>query len=276
MSLEEVSAGLARTLALITEARSAAVVASAAARDGAELMAVGTQGSHSDAVAAASLMHDRTQPELGAAVETLTAAEELIRGYRRDVLGEVGDPSVVVADIADTSAADRGNHDDLPRAVPTATTEAENSRRAKLIAEARRQGLKISAEEVRFIGVDPNGRIVWIENGWHDEESNEGAGLAHIMSHANEFTEKGIGRPAIGAFVLAAIVRGQYSGYDQGKRRTSRPIFKVNIDDEDRYVGVQVGSNGFIIGANMRSSRNPYRGARRNERANYDATYRGW
>jgi hypothetical protein len=41
-------------------------------------------------------------------------------------------------------------------------------------------------------------------------------------------------------------------------------------------MSVQVGNNGFIVGANMRSSDSPFDGARRDPRAEPDANYRGW
>lgn len=143
----------------------------------------------------------------------------------------------------------------------------DEQRKRDLITEAQAQGHKIDPDQVVYIDKDPNGRIVWLEEG------NPQSGLEHILvRHEKEFVDKGIPRERIAELVHRAATEGEYTGYMQGK---GRPIFKVQFGGNTYYVAVQIGSNGYIVGANLRSSTDPFAGANPDPRAG-EPGYRGW
>ncbi|QFZ16951.1 WXG100 family type VII secretion target [Saccharothrix syringae] len=157
--------------------------------------------------------------------------------------------------------------------------EAERQRREQekqeLIAEAQENGVKISPEKVVEIGRDPNGKIVFLEEGGTNPRTNKESGLAHVMKHREEFVAAGIPEGEIAEVVHRAATEGKYTGYYQGKP-PGRPIFEVQYGGQTHYVTVQIGDNGFIVGANMRSADTPFKGAQRDPRADADSNYRGW
>jgi hypothetical protein len=120
-----------------------------------------------------------------------------------------------------------------------------------LIDEVIARGDKITPSEVIGIARDPNGKIVWLEKGHLGSNSS---GLAHILyEHEDNFNRMGIHSSDIPDFVLTAVSKGEIIGY-QGKGH-SRPIYKVNYGGKDYKVAVTVGSNGYIVGANPKSSK---------------------
>ena len=115
-----------------------------------------------------------------------------------------------------------------------------------LIDEVVSRGDKISPDNVLMITRDPSGKIVWMETG------NSQAGLAHIIQeHGKEFNAKGISNEDIPNYVLEAVYQGNIIGY-QGKRNP-RAIYEFTYNGVRQRVAVQVGSNGFIVGANTKS-----------------------
>jgi hypothetical protein len=158
-----------------------------------------------------------------------------------------------------------------PKIVTTALDQ-----KAVLIDEVRLSGRKITPENVVSIGRDPTGRIVWLEKGGLNPVTKREAGLAHIIKeHGAQFEKAGIPPDQIPDLVQKAVTEGKYTGYYQGRSAPGRPIFEVEYGGRTHYVAVQVGNNGFIIGADLRSSTTPFKGAKINPQAG-NPDYRGW
>lgn len=146
-----------------------------------------------------------------------------------------------------------------------------------LIDEAKAAGVKISPDNVVTIGRDPGGRIVWLEKGGINPRTEKESGLAHIINeHGPEFEKAGISPDQIPDLVQKAVTEGKYTGYYQGGSAPGRPIFEIEYGGRTRYVAVQIGDNGFIVGAGPRSSTNPFQRARVNPLSQTDPDYRGW
>ncbi len=93
---------------------------------------------------------------------------------------------------------------------------------------------------------DPNGKIVWLESG------NTKSGLEHIINkHGHEFNGRGIANNDIPDYVLEAVYQGNVVG-TQGKRNP-RTIYEFVYNGKTQRIAVQVGSNGYIVGANLKS-----------------------
>ncbi len=116
-----------------------------------------------------------------------------------------------------------------------------------LIDEVIANGEKISPDKVVLITRDPNGRIVWLEEG------NARAGLQHIINrHGHEFNGKGISNADIPNYVLEAVHQGNIVG-TQGKKVPPRTIYEFIYNGVKQRIAVQVADNGYIVGANPRS-----------------------
>lgn len=123
------------------------------------------------------------------------------------------------------------------------TTLAED--RQHLIDELAKNGVKFTPENIVAIARDSSGRIVFLETG------TSKAGLAHIVGeHGAEFAAKGIPEDQVSDFVMRAVTEGTQVGV-QG-RPPGRPIYQLVFNDKVYKVAVTVGSNGYIVGANMR------------------------
>ena len=115
-----------------------------------------------------------------------------------------------------------------------------------LIDEVISNGDKISPDKVVMITRDPNGRIVWLEEG------NKNSGLQHIINeHGREFNGRGISNENIPNYVLEAVYQGNIVG-TQG-RRNPRTVYEFVYNGVTQRIAVQVGSNGYIVGANPKS-----------------------
>ncbi len=115
-----------------------------------------------------------------------------------------------------------------------------------LIAEVVAGGKKITPDKVVMITQDPNGKIVWLETG------NALSGLEHIINkHGHEFNGKGIANNDIPDYVLEAIYQGNVVG-TQGKKNP-RIVYEFTYNGKKQRIAVQVGSNGYIVGANPKS-----------------------
>ena len=115
-----------------------------------------------------------------------------------------------------------------------------------LIEEVLANGEKISPEKVVMITRDPTGKIVWLETG------NAKSGLEHIIDkHGHEFNGRGIANDDIPDYVLEAVYQGNVVG-TQGKRNP-RTIYEFVYNGQKQRIAVQVGSNGYIVGANLKS-----------------------
>lgn len=116
-----------------------------------------------------------------------------------------------------------------------------------LIDKVIANGEKISPNKVVMITRDPTGRIVWLETG------NSKSGLHHIINdHGKEFNGRGISSNDIPDYILEAVYQGKIVG-TQGKR-DPRAIYEFVYNVKKQRIAVQVGSNGYIVGANLRSN----------------------
>ena len=152
--------------------------------------------------------------------------------------GSVNNDASAVAPSSKTGEAEPTSSD--PTGPAPATTTPGTEGRDVLLAELATNGVKHTPDQVISIGRAPDGQIVFLEAG------NARAGLAHIVArHGNDFAAAGISEPTIPGFVMAAVTRGK-----QVAMQNTRPGFEVNFQGSTRRVAVQVGSNGFIVGAN--------------------------
>ena len=116
-----------------------------------------------------------------------------------------------------------------------------------LIDEVVANGEKISPDKVVLITRDPTGKIVWLEEG------NSSSGLQHIIDrHGHEFNGKGISNSEIPDYVLEAVYQGNIAG-TQGKRNPPRMVYEFTYNGQTQRIAIQVGSNGYIVGANPKS-----------------------
>jgi len=75
--------------------------------------------------------------------------------------------------------------------------------------------------------------------------------LQHIVErHGAEFAQAGIPEGKIPDFLTQALKNGKVVG--QQSRRGRRPIYEVSYEGRTLHVSITVGSNGYIVGANMR------------------------
>jgi hypothetical protein len=147
----------------------------------------------------------------------------------------------------------------------------------QLVNEVKAAGLKIDEDSVLQIGRDPNGKIVWLEEGGINPRTGNEVGLRHIVNqHGDEFEKAGIPRGEVGEFVHRAVTEGKYTGYYQGSHAPGRPIFELEYNGTTHYVAVQIGDNGYVVGADLRSATNPFHRAGLDPRGIGDPTYRGW
>ena len=118
-------------------------------------------------------------------------------------------------------------------------------RAGALIAELVSSGVKITPADVIKIERMPDGRVVFLEQG------NEAAGLRHVIGrHAEEFARAGISQSSIPNFLFTALRNGKIVG--QQNSNGSRPIYEFKYGGRLYRVGITVGSNGFLVGANIR------------------------
>ena len=122
-------------------------------------------------------------------------------------------------------------------AVERAAAEAE---RTALLDELEANGVKFSKDKIVSIFRDPDGKIVFLEEG------NERAGLQHVLRHADDFAKAGVPKEDIPDLLRTAITEGKVVG-TQGR---DRAIYEVVFDGVTRRVAISVSKNGFIVGAN--------------------------
>lgn len=116
-----------------------------------------------------------------------------------------------------------------------------------LIRELQEAGIKHSPEKIIRIAKQTNGKIIFLEQG------NSQAGLQHILEqHSKEFEELGIAVEQIPDAIITAVTTGKIIGY-QGRKKT-RVIYEVSFNNEIYYIAVTVSKNGYIVGANPRTS----------------------
>jgi filamentous hemagglutinin len=109
-----------------------------------------------------------------------------------------------------------------------------------LIDELARQKIKHTPENIIAIAQDTDGRIIFLETG------TARAGLQHVIDrHAADFAARTIEEAQIPDLIIAAVTRGKQVGLQGG-----RPIYEVEFSGKTHHVSVEVGSNGFVVGAN--------------------------
>ncbi|MFN6519400.1 MAG: hypothetical protein RMY29_033580 [Nostoc sp. CreGUA01] len=122
-----------------------------------------------------------------------------------------------------------------------------NDDKAALLAALCQAGIKHSREKMVRIAKQADGKIVFLEEG------NTEAGLQHILEqHSLEFLNQGIEPEQIPDAIIAAVTQGRVTGY-QGRRKT-RTIYEVTFNGKIQYISVTVSDNGYIVGANPRTS----------------------
>lgn len=128
----------------------------------------------------------------------------------------------------------------LEKIAPGVTHETEET----LLKELAASGVKHDPAAVVKIFRDSEGRIVFLERG------SDSAGLRHIIvRHGEELAGKGITEAEVPDLLQTAIQDGEIVGY-QGKG-TGRPIYEVLFHGKPIRIAITVGSNGFIVGANL-------------------------
>ena len=114
----------------------------------------------------------------------------------------------------------------------------------KLLDELINSNVKYTFSDIVAITKNPDGKIVWLEIG--KETGKKGScGLRHIESHAKEFADIGITKEEIPEFIMTTISKGEIVGI-----QNTRPIYKVTYKGKEKLVAIDIGSNGFVVGAN--------------------------
>ncbi|BAG02377.1 hypothetical protein MAE_25550 [Microcystis aeruginosa NIES-843] len=112
----------------------------------------------------------------------------------------------------------------------------------ELINELKLRNIKHNSQDIIAITQLDNGRIIFLEIG------NSSSGLEHILNkHGEDFQRRGIAINNIIDFLMKAITMGQLIG-TQG---TSRSIYKVDYQGEIQYISIDIGSNGYVVSANL-------------------------
>ncbi|BBH37767.1 MAG: hypothetical protein ACK4ZI_23255 [Microcystis sp.] len=112
----------------------------------------------------------------------------------------------------------------------------------ELINELKLRNIKHNSQDIIAITQLDNGRIIFLEIG------NSSSGWEHILNkHGEDFQRRGIAINNIIDFLMKAITMGQLIG-TQG---TSRSIYKVDYQGEIQYISIDIGSNGYVVSANL-------------------------
>lgn len=123
-----------------------------------------------------------------------------------------------------------------------------SAEKSALISELGQLGIKHNPKEIVRIAKQANGKIVFLEEG------NANGGLQHILEeHSSQFADKGIDADKIPDVIMTAVTEGKIVG-NLGRKKTPRPIYEVNFNGKTYYIAVTVSDNGYIVGANPRSS----------------------
>lgn len=118
---------------------------------------------------------------------------------------------------------------------------------ASLLNEMSAQGIKYSLDNIVQVTKNNNGKIIFLES------SNDKSGLAHIVKeHGEQFAQIGVPESRIPDVIMGAVADNKIVGY-QGSG-TGRPIYETTINGKKFNIAVSVGSNGYIVGANLRGS----------------------
>jgi hypothetical protein len=123
----------------------------------------------------------------------------------------------------------------------------DSDEKSALISELAKLPIKHTPEEIVKIAKQAGGKIVFLEQG------NSDAGLQHILEkHSLEFADQGIKQNQIPDIIITALTEGKMIRY-QGRQKT-RMIYEVNFNSKTHYIALTVSNNGYIVGANPRTS----------------------
>ena len=123
----------------------------------------------------------------------------------------------------------------------------KNLKPDELLNELANSGVKYNLDEVVAITKTTDDKLVWLEKG------NNRAGLEHIVGeHGKEFNAAGITENELPEFIIQAVSHGRICGY-QGKGISARTVYEFFYKGNVRRVAIQIGDNGFIVGANPKS-----------------------
>ena len=115
----------------------------------------------------------------------------------------------------------------------------------KLLDELLNSGKKFNYNEVVAITKSSDGKLVWLEIG--KETGKKGSsGLRHIETHASQFADVGIEKEELPKFIITAISDGKVIG-TQGRTRN---VYEIVYKGKKQRVAIEIGSNGYIVGAN--------------------------
>jgi hypothetical protein len=124
-----------------------------------------------------------------------------------------------------------------------------NLAKASMVKELRAQGVKLSEDDILAMSRLPDGKIVFLEKGQVDVSGIKDAGLAHIIQeHGDQFSAAGISIEQLPKVLIETLKSGELIGY-QGKG-TGRAIYVTTVNGQQIKIGMTVGNNGYIVGAN--------------------------
>lgn len=137
-----------------------------------------------------------------------------------------------------------------PTSAAIIAPEPADETREQLIQELKDKGIKHTPEDIIWIIRDPKGKIIFLETGSTGEK---GSGMAHILEeHEQNFKDKGIPKDKIDDLIQEAVKTGKKVG-TTGK---NRPVYEVTFEGKKYFVGITIGSNGYVVGANPVSEEN--------------------
>jgi hypothetical protein len=123
-----------------------------------------------------------------------------------------------------------------------------NGANKALIDELISSGENCTPENIVGITRNSSGKIVWLETG------TQKAGLNHIIQeHGTQFYGKGISNNEIPNYIMEAVHQGNIVGY-QGKKNP-RTIYEFLYEGKKQKIAITIASNGFIVGANPKTSK---------------------
>ena len=201
--------------------------------------------------------------QLGASeqtAETITDGVDLTQGIAgggvATVRGVAQREATLAARAAEEAAAKKAADEALAKdaigAATKKTIEEAPARQAAMDANSRsvmdeliRNGVTVSPTVVVAIGKTSAGRIFFLEKG------SSAAGLQHIVErHGAEFAQAGIAQDKVPDLLMTALRNGKIVG--QQGRGAGRPIYELTFEGRPVQVAITTGSNGFVVGANIR------------------------
>ncbi|GBF81115.1 hypothetical protein [Aphanothece sacrum] len=111
----------------------------------------------------------------------------------------------------------------------------------ELISELQSAGIKHNPKEIIKAIRLSDGKIIFLEQG------NRKSGLQHILErHGVDFMNRGIAYHRIAEVIIKAIIEGEIIG----KQGETRNIYQFVFDGTVQHISIDIGTNGYIVGAN--------------------------